>query len=61
LVQKLTWKEKCLISPCFAFVQIYKLYDYGQYRMHGIVINILTNVYQTQLILQCLSYDETTI
>jgi hypothetical protein len=61
LAQELTWKEKCFISPCFAFAQIYKLYDYGQYRMHGIVINLLTNVDQTQLILQCLSYDETTI
>jgi hypothetical protein len=36
----------------FSFAQIYKLYDYGRYRMHGIVINFLTNVDQTQLILQ---------
>jgi hypothetical protein len=54
-------KRKMSYFTIFAFAQIYKLYDYGQYRMHGIVINILTNVYQTQLILQCLSYDETTI
>ncbi len=58
---KINMKIKCLISPCFAFALIYKLYDYGQYRMHGIVFNLLTNVDQTQLILQCLSYDETTI
>ncbi len=61
MVQKLTWKGKFLISPCLAIAQIYKLYDYGQYRMHAIVINLLTDVDQTQLILQCLSYDETTI
>jgi len=40
LVQKLTQLEKRFISPCFTFVQIYKLQRYMQYKMHGIVINV---------------------
>jgi hypothetical protein len=35
--------KECFISPCFAFAHIYKLYGYGQYKMHGSVINVLTN------------------
>ncbi len=44
LVQKLTQLEKCLISSCFAFAQIYKLQRYMQHKMYGSVINVLTNV-----------------
>jgi hypothetical protein len=50
LVQNLTQLKKCLISICFTFVQIYELYDYGQYKMHGNFINVFANVNQTQSI-----------
>jgi hypothetical protein len=30
------------------FAQIYKFQRYGQYKMHGSVINVLANVNQTQ-------------
>ncbi len=50
LVQNLTQFLKCLISTCFTFVQIYELYGYGQYKMHGSFINVLANVNQTQSI-----------
>jgi hypothetical protein len=36
-----------------------KLYSYGQYKMHGSVINVVAD--QTQSILSCLSLDEATI
>jgi len=38
-----------------------KLYGYGQYKIHGSVINVLANVDQTQSILSHLSRDEATI
>jgi hypothetical protein len=60
LVQKLTQLEEHLISPCLAFAQIYKLQGYGQYKMHGSVINVLANVDQTQSI-PCLPHDGATI
>jgi hypothetical protein len=39
--------------PHLTFIQIYKIYGYGQYKMHRNVINInvLANVDQTQFIL----------
>jgi hypothetical protein len=43
------------------FAQIYELHKYGQYKMHGIVINVLTNVNQTQSILPLLQHDNATI
>jgi hypothetical protein len=60
-VQKLRQLEECLISSHFAFVQIYKLCRYGQYKMHGSVINVLTNMNQTQLILPRLPHNDITI
>jgi hypothetical protein len=59
--KKLTQLEECIISSCFVFVQIYKLKGYGQYKMHDSVINILTNVNQTQSILSHLPHDGATI
>ncbi len=43
--------KKSPISPLFSFAQIYKIYGYGQYKMHDNVINVLQNVHQTQFIL----------
>jgi hypothetical protein len=45
-------------TSCFA--QIYKLQGYGQYKMHGSVINVLANVDQTQSILPHLPHDGVT-
>jgi hypothetical protein len=61
LVQKLTQLKEHIISSCLTFVQIYKLYGYGQYRMHGSVINVLIDMNQTQSILLCLPHNDATI
>ncbi len=45
----------------FIFVQIYKLYGYGQYKIHGNAINVLANVNQIQSILPHLPNDDVTI
>jgi hypothetical protein len=39
--------------PHLTFIQIYKIYGYGRYKMHGNVINInvLVDVDRTQFIL----------
>ncbi len=34
-IQKLTQLGKHSTTPCFNFVQMYKLQGYGQYKMHG--------------------------
>jgi hypothetical protein len=51
LVQKFTQLEECVISSHLTFVQIYKLYVHGKYKMNSSVINVLANVNQIQLIL----------
>ncbi len=61
LIQKLTQLEKRFISPRLIFAQIYKLQGYGQYKIHGNVINVPTNVDQTQSILPHLPHDGATI
>ncbi len=61
MVQNLTWLKKCLILTHFVFVQIHKLYGYGQYKMHGNVINVSANMNQTQLILAHVSHVNVTI
>jgi hypothetical protein len=48
LVQNLTQLKEFIISLCFSFAQIYKPFGYGQYKMHGSVIMVLTNVDQNQ-------------
>jgi len=58
-ITKLTHLEEHLISPQLSFAQIYKLHGYGQYKMKSIVINVLTNINQTKLVLPCLC-DEAT-
>jgi hypothetical protein len=58
LVQKLTQLKENFLLPHLAFVQIYKVYDYGQYAS---VINVPTNVNQTQFILSHVPYVETII
>ncbi len=60
-IQKLTQLKECFISPRFAFSQINKLQEYGQYKMYGSVINVPANVDQTQSILSHLPHDGVTI
>jgi hypothetical protein len=48
---------KIFYFTTFVFVQIYKLYGYGQYTIHGSVINVFANVNQIQSILPHLLND----
>ena len=50
-----------MISPRIAFAQIHKLHNYGQYKLHGSIINVPTNIDQTQSLLPRLPEDESTI
>jgi hypothetical protein len=43
--------EECLIVPRFAFAHIFQLKAYGQYGLHGSVINIPTNLNVVQFVL----------
>jgi hypothetical protein len=43
--------EECLIAPLFAFIQIFQLKGYGQYGMHGNIVNISTKFNLVQTIL----------
>jgi len=43
--------EECLIVPRFAFANIFQLKAYGQYGLHGSVINIPTNLNVVQFLL----------
>jgi hypothetical protein len=61
LVQKLTQLNGHIISSCFAFAQIYKLYGYEQYRLHGSVINVFIDMNQIQSILPFVPHNDATI
>ncbi len=61
ITPKINIIKKSFISQHLAFIQIYKLYDYGQYKMHGNVINFLANMNETQSILQCRPHDDAII
>jgi hypothetical protein len=61
LIQKLTQLNFLKISSWFVYTQIYKLQRYGQYKMHGNVINVPANVDQIQSILSHLLHDGATI
>jgi hypothetical protein len=60
-VQQLTELEERLISPRIAFAQIHKLYNFGQFKLHGSIINVLANIDQTQSLLPRLPEVGTTI
>jgi hypothetical protein len=53
--------EERLISPRIAFAQIHKLHNFGQFKLHGSIINVPTNIDQTQSLLPRLPEDGTTI
>ena len=50
-----------MISPRLAFAQIQKLHNYGQYKLYGSIINVPTDIDQTQSLLPRLPKDESTI
>lgn len=60
-VKQLTSLEERLISPRLAFAQIHRLYNYGQYKLHGSIVNVPANIDLTQSILPRLPEDGTTI
>jgi hypothetical protein len=60
-VQQLIELEERLISPHIPFAQIHKLYNFGQLKLYGSIINVPTNIDQTQSLLPCLAEDGTTI
>ncbi len=52
--------EERLIAPRQAFAQIWQVEGYGQFKIHGSVINALANINKTQSILPCMPNDEAT-
>jgi hypothetical protein len=53
--------EERLISPHIAFAQIHKLHNFGQFKLHGSIINVPANIDQTQSLQPRLLEDGTTI
>jgi len=47
-----------LIAPHLAFAQIFQLKGYGQYEMHGSIVNIPKKLDMVQIILPRLLYDD---
>jgi hypothetical protein len=58
LVLMLNNIEKCLITPCLAFAQIFQLQGYKQYKIYGRVVNVQTNLNFFQNVLLHMPYDE---
>ncbi len=48
--------EECLIAPCLRFAQIFQLQGYGQYELHGSIVNVPTNLNVIQTILPRMPY-----
>jgi hypothetical protein len=53
--------KKGLIAPCLAFAQIFQLQSYGQYGMHGNIVNVPRNFNLMQNILSRMPYDDSSI
>jgi len=53
-------KER-FITPKQTFAQIYQVQIYGQFKMHGNVINVPLNLNKIQLVLPQMPKDETTL
>jgi hypothetical protein len=60
-IQQLTELEERLISLRIAFARIHKLHNFGQFKLYGSIINVPTNIDQTQSLLPRLPEDGTTI
>jgi hypothetical protein len=53
--------EERLISQHLPFAQIRKLYNFGQFKLHGSIINMPANIDKTQLLFSHLPEDGTSI
>jgi hypothetical protein len=53
--------EEHLIALHLAFAQIFQLKGYGQYEMHGSIVNVPKNLDLVQIILPRLPYDDSSI
>jgi hypothetical protein len=53
--------EKRPIVPHLVFAQNYQLWGYGQYGMHGSIVNVPTNFNLIQDILPWMPYDDSSI
>jgi hypothetical protein len=60
-VQQLIELEERLVSPRIAFAQIHKLHNFAQFKLHGSIINVPSNIDQTQSLFPRLLEDGTTI
>jgi hypothetical protein len=60
-VKLLTVLEERLISRCLVFAQICKVHNFGQFKLHGCIINMPANIDRTQSLLPHLPGDGTTI
>ena len=43
-VKQLSMLEEILLSSRLAFAQIHKLHNYGQFKLHGGIINVPPNI-----------------
>ena len=57
-IKQLIVLEERMISLRLEFAQIHKLHNYGKYKLHGSIINVLANIDQTQPLLSRLLKDE---
>jgi hypothetical protein len=53
--------EECLVAPWFAFAQFFQLHGYGQYGMHGSIVNVSTNLNLIQNVLPQMPNDDSFI
>jgi hypothetical protein len=53
---KLNKIGKHLIAPHLTFTQIFQLHGYGQYGLHGNIINVLMNLNIIHIVLPCYYY-----
>jgi hypothetical protein len=53
--------EKRLIAPCLVVAQVFQLQSYGQYGMHGSIVNVPRNFNLMQNILSRMPYDDFSI
>jgi hypothetical protein len=53
--------EEPPVAPHLAFAQIYQIKGYGQYGMHGSIVNVPTNLDLIQIILLHLPHDSSIV
>jgi len=53
--------EERLFAPHLVFAQNFQLWGYGQYGMHGNIVNVPKNLNLIQNILPWMTYDDSSI